>query len=434
MLHACLSNPRSAPKARNSRIHIFLQINGVIGTIGITVPASTEKTLKRAVAKQLEAWGLPHVSFCIHHGSKVLSGDSSTLVDLGIVSGSTIQVNFYDRRGGGGNSKFILSDDLREMIKQTPSGRLGKYSITRDGLTKIFPLLLRKARDDRGFEKKDLTSHDCAALFKGKSWKDGRWTDEKDPKLQFHPMEEFPELFSATWPDRMISYTWAEFTLINALSRFLAECEALVPPSTNGETTYWLDILANDQNSPDILLYLAIADGFYSGAELHFGFLFGGMLTRAWCNHEVVTRFRAGLKAEGLWVEGQEDNTHAVIRGGELLREGSPAFTIFVAVDSLTDLERDLINDGIGVRGSVDRFGTMQAFAAEDRREIQERARRTFGSPEAYNFMMTVVRNAVILSNADRRSVRPAAPAHHAGRCGPPAAARRREMSRREKS
>jgi hypothetical protein len=417
---------RSQSSASGARIQVFLQIDGVIGTKEISVPARTQKQMKWAVAKQLKAWGFLHVSFCIQYGGKVLSGDSSLLADLGIVSGSTLHVKFYNRRGGVGGSKFILSDDLREKIKRTPSGRMRKYSITRRGLTEIFPKLLYKAKAERGFEKDDLTSHDCAALFQGKVWSNSphyegeslddpkkEWKEssgwavtEAQESLRFHPMEKFPTIFSANWPDRMISYTWANFFLIRHLPRFLAACEELVPPSAEWEATYWLDILANDQNSPDIKLYLDIADGLYSGAAYHFGFLCGGMLTRAWCNHEVVTRFLAGLKALGLWVEGQRDRTDTIIRGGELIGKGSPAFTLFVVVKGLTHWNKDLLADGSGNWG-VDRFGTMQAFDAGDRREIQGRALRVFSNPAAFNFAMAVVRDGVILRHSTLHPVRP---------------------------
>ncbi len=91
---------------------------------------------------------------------------------------------------------------------------------------------------------------------------------------------------------------------------------------------------------------------------------------------------------------------------------GRAAFTVFVAVQGLTDLDTDLVNDGSGERG-VDRFGTMlRAFDAGDRREIRDRALRTFGSDAAFNFAMVVVRSAVILRYAAQHPVRPAAPAH----------------------
>ncbi len=182
----------------------------------------------------------------------------------------------------------------------------------------MFRKLLPIAKE-RGYTKDNFTSHDCAALFQGKSWKARKWAAEKDWRLQFHPMHRFPELFSAKMPDRMISYTWAGFTLLADLPRFLDAAERLHPLAAGGEAcTHWLDITFNDsdQNSPDIQLYLSIADELYLGAELHFAFLCGGMVRLALCNHEIVTRTQAGLTAHRLG----RDWTDAVIRGASCLR------------------------------------------------------------------------------------------------------------------
>ncbi len=347
--------------------------------------------------------GVSPVFITIRFQCQYLSFDPATLAAAGLTTGSTVQCDLHTLHGGVG-SKFIHSDDLREKLKMTHSGNHGKYSITRKGLSEIFQRLLRIAKEERGFEEKDMTSHDCAALFQGKSWKSGQWKGEKDEKLQFHPMDRFPELYSDKMPDRITTYTWTMFKLIGHLPQFLDACEEMVPTSPNGETTYWMDILFTCQNSHDIKLYLSIADGLYSGAEFHFAFLFGGMLSRAWCNAEIVARFVAALKSLGLWTESQ-DRTDAIIRGGELLREGRPAFTIFVTVEGLTHLENDAIKDGHD-KYSVDRFGTMQALDANEKREIQGQTLQIFLRAEAFNFMMVMVRSAVLLRHADMHPVR----------------------------
>ena len=361
---------------------------------------STYREMKNVISKQLKARGLPRASFRIRYEGKALSDDSASLADIGLISGSTVQVDFCCLRGGVGASKFVMSDALRADLQLTQSGRHGKHSITRQGLAELFRRLLPIARQ-RGYTKDDLTSHDCAALFQGKACKDGAWTAGKDPRLQFHPMDKFPELYSDKIPDRMISYTWAGFMLIADLPLFLDEAERLAPPSADGGApSYWLDIVFTCQNSPDIKLYLRIADGLYSGAELHFAFLCGGMVGRAWCNAEIVTRFLAGLRAHGLAGPGQ-DRTDAVIRGGELLAAGDGAFTIFVTVTGRTDLKKDILADG-----KVDRFGSMAAFDANDLQEIKDSTLAVFASAAAFNFAMVVVRNAVLSRYADRHPVR----------------------------
>jgi hypothetical protein len=303
-------------------------------------------------------------------------------------------------RGGGRHIKFQfkMSDALCEMIKKTPSGKHRKYSITRKGMSKIFSKLLVIAREERGFVGKDLTSHDCAALFQGKSWICGRWAENKDERMQFHPMDKFPQHFSDKMPDRVLSYPWAEFGLIEILPLFLDACEQEV--LAEDDTTLWLDILFTDQNSHDIKLYLKIADQLYSEAELHFAFIFGGLLSRAWCISEIITRFRSFLIRLGLWKEGQ-DNTQAVIHGGELLRDSCVASTIFVFVKGFTDLNRDVTR-----YGNFDRFECMAAFDPNDLREIKESILALFGTAAAFNFMLVVVRNAIISRYAARYPVR----------------------------
>ncbi len=69
-----------------------------------------------------------------------------------------------------------------------------------------------------------------------KKWEMG---GQKEKRLQFHPMDLFPELFSDKMPDRMISYTWARFRLIGDIFRFIDESEIVAPPSASEEPTYW---------------------------------------------------------------------------------------------------------------------------------------------------------------------------------------------------
>jgi hypothetical protein len=213
-------------------------------------------------------------------------------------------------------------------------------------------------------------------------------------------MDRFPELFSGRMPDRMISYTWAGFTLLTDLPLFLDAAERLHPPAA-ADKTYWLDIAFTCQNSPDIKLYLDIADGLYAGAWLHFAFLCRGMVRRAWCNAEIVIRTKAGLAAHGL-AGGEQDWTDAVIRGGELLADGDDAFTTFVAVHGHTDMENDILDVC-----KADRFERMEAFDPDDLAEIRAKIMGVFGTAEAFNFAMLMVRNAVLTRYDQQHAVRP---------------------------
>ena len=298
-----------------------------------------------------------------------------------------------------------FSNELRAKLRDIPSGKFEKFSITRIGLSQIFPKLLGIARKERGFTGEDLTSHDCAALFQGRVWTDAGWSVEIDEKKQFHPVEKFSEHFSDKLPGRMGSYTWAKFRLIKDMPLFLDAYEKVAVPCANGETTYWFDVLISDQNSSDITRSLGIADGLYSEAERHTAWLCGGMLTRAWCISEIVTRLLAVLNALGLWIKGQ-DNTDAIIVGGEHIRAGHPAFTTFVTVQGLTDFDRDLFAKDERGNKSVDYFAGMQAFDKGDLAAIKKRILAMLGSAEALNFAMIVVRNAILLRHADQHRVR----------------------------
>ena len=382
---AYLFSPRPAPQAK---ISILLQFS--TWTIQISIAAnSTYKKLKRAVGKQLKAREVPHLSFRIRFGGKVLHDNFATLADLWLISGTTVQVDLYNLRGGGGPE---FAPELREMLNKTPSGKYGIFSITREGMSKIFPGLLDIAKEERGFNGDDVTSHDCAALFQGKSWRNGAWTVEAEPSLQFHPMDRFRHFYCEKMPDRTNSCAWGNFGLIRDLPSFLDECERVVPPSPDGGAALWLDILFTDYNSPDIKVYQKIADGLCSGAELHFAFLCGGMVSSARCNAAIATRFLAGLKARGLWGEGQ-DRTDAVVRGGELLREGDRAFTTCVTVQGRTEFETDVMDQSY-----ADRFGSMRASDdADDLTGIRGSILEAFGTAAAFNFAMAVIRNAVLL-------------------------------------
>ena len=306
-----------------------------------------------------------------------------------------------------------LPPDLRKELLKTPAGKRNKFSLTPDGIEKIFPALLQVARaPERMYDRDDLTSHDCAALFQGKKWMDGRWTEEVYEHLKFHPVDMFPQYYSEKMPDRMQSYPWAIFWLIKDLRNAINEYEKIVPNDNRSET-YWLDILVNDQNSTDMKLFLDLADVFYANAPRHFALLCGGFMDRAWCISEMITRYIAALKILGLWKEGQ-DKTDGIIQGGEHLQNGHPAFTTFITVPGLTDLYRDII-----CGGECDRFRSMQAFKEEDLQAIQDRAEEKFGRPETFKFMCAVIRSLVLSHYADTHKVHRASACSAAGRAPP---------------
>ena len=230
-------------------------------------------------------------------------------------------------------------------------------SVTRKGLSEIFAKLLRIAIEKRGYTGKDITSHDCTAMFQGKVWKNTpHWEGNSlnDPEktwkeypgwavtkrleaLQFHPMEKFRNHYSDQAPTHTISYRWANLRLNTDANLYLDEFEKTDPPDAGTEATYWLDVLFIDQNRPGIDLSLATCGRLYAGADRHMAFVSSGMLSRSWCLFELLTRFLSALHALGLTAaDGQHDaDADAVLRGGELLRAGHPAFTAFVDCGAL---------------------------------------------------------------------------------------------------
>ena len=109
---------------------------------------SNGKKMKRAVAKLLRVRGVQHFSFSIQFEGKALSDDSTSLAELGLLNGSTVQVDLNILRGGGGSG---FSPELFEMLNKTPSGKYGKFSITREGMSNIVPALLEIAQKESAF-------------------------------------------------------------------------------------------------------------------------------------------------------------------------------------------------------------------------------------------------------------------------------------------
>jgi hypothetical protein len=146
--------PRSAASAKSaSPATIEICLRYATGPIQIFVAAnSTYRKLKRVVAKLLKARGFPRASFSLHFDGRVLSNYPERLADMGLISGSTVHVNLCCLRGGGGASRFVKTSTLREDLKKTQSGKHGKYSITREGLAKLFRALLPIARA-RGYKR-----------------------------------------------------------------------------------------------------------------------------------------------------------------------------------------------------------------------------------------------------------------------------------------
>ena len=287
-------------------------------------------------------------------------------------------------------------DGLREKLKGTQSGLWGLYSITRANIAALVAAILIIA-GERGFVGNDLTSEDCRAVFQGKTWTTTGWSKEGMETLKFHPIEKFPHLYSSEMPERIASYTWFKFTLRGNLGQFLDQLEALHPPNVDGTTSYWLDILFSDQNSKQMALNLEIADHYYHLTKFHFACVCRGMLSRIWVIHELIVRLKSVIILFRL-MEGGKSLTDAIIEVGKRIMNGDPSCTIFVTVQSLTNLDEDIGWD------KTNRLGDAKASVASDKDAITDKTKQSIGI-EAANFAIKLLADAAITNYANRRPV-----------------------------
>ena len=283
--------------------------------------------------------------------------------------------------------------DLSEKMKNTVSGRCRRFSISLEGIIQLVDGLLRISREERGFIGDDLTPHDCAALFQGKTFHSGEWSNERDLSLQFHPMDRFPDLYSEEWPACTVSYPWGGFKLKKYVKLF---AEALYAGSRCPRGTFFFDIFFNCQNTTDTKLYLSVVDDLIFLTDCHFLCLKDTMLSRGWILHELCSRLRSIIIRFRLM--GSESSntamTGAIIRLGEMIRQGRTAL-VFGIVKGITDLNKDLF------KGSSDLLGSCVVFDPNDLTEIKAHAVGYFGGLEAVNFALKVVSDSALATHAD---------------------------------
>ena len=305
------------------------------------------------------------------------------------------------------NMKIPTREELLEKLKDTPSGKYGKFSIKRENINSLVTELLAIA-NERGFVKSDLTSSDCQALFQGKTWDTAgyKWSEERQDQLKFHPIERFPHLYSAEWPEGIPSYTWYQFTLRDNLIKFLDQLEKYLPREVNGIQGYWLDILFTDQNSSreQMELNLDIADDFYFLTKIHFACVCRKMLGRIWVIHELIIRLKSIIVKNDLMSEGRE-LTDAILEVGTMIKAGDATCTIFVTVDGLTDIHNDIHY------GGYDRLAEAEATYPDDKMLICLRTEQSVGIGAA-NFAIKVLGDAAITRHADRIKVNSPDDAH----------------------
>ena len=132
-------------------------------------------------------------------------------------------------------------------------------------------------------------------------------------------------------------------------------------------TTIWIDILFNDQNSIDIKTELRLAEEVYRTADLHLVLGTSRIFGRAWCLHELVNRVEANKLSVFLTATTSEGRTIEQVQTGfsELL--------------------------GWFAVGDADKFNAMEAFNPDDKVEIQRRIEDTIGSRRFNNVISRLI-------------------------------------------
>jgi hypothetical protein len=173
-------------------------------------------------------------------------------------------------------------------------------------------------------------------------------------------------------------------------------------------TTFWVDILFNDQNSKDIVLDLNAAQKIYEEAWLHAVLLMLDPLSRGWCLFEVGVRVWAVAKEFGLdhaatlrLLRGEHTTGEEYTSRSDWAKHPAKAVAarlpLFVAVDGVTDLQAEVFR-----YANCDAFDGMITSQVADKPQIQARLRHLLEEPNQSNSESSDRFNAVIAALASR--------------------------------
>ena len=263
-------------------------------------------------------------------------------------------------------------------------------SLTRNGLVNLLKDLCEIA-NDKGHHAEKLTSHDLRAIFTDSLFegRDGVLYGKKIG-LKFHPKQKYKRYYSTEPPIVIATYSWEGLCFLRDLPRFLNEIDIILE-SSDPKRTYWFDIFQNDQsNKIRTAQDLQISSALYKTVRYHVVLMCKGTLSRGWCNYEVSTRIFRIMEHEGIV---QEDIPGRILHGDDRL-------PIAVIVPGLTGLRSDVYT------GSRNPFDSMKTYYEEDKVEIQNSIIKSFGTKEAFNYLMILYRNAVLAKHALRHPVR----------------------------
>ena len=199
---------------------------------------------------------------------------------------------------------------------------------------------------------------------------------------------------------------WARLALMS-FAWVWCPVRPLLPEDIDARTIF-IDIMANDQNSPDIATELAKAEREYQGAPYHIIVATAGVLRRAWCLFEVAVRRGAGGRSQVLAAGGEErarigqEEMAAVRPVGMVGIIFMRAWTVFLGSVQVGGALLRLVC-GIDVRKNArlgamsqyasvdaagkqsDMFRNMQATVEGDKAAIRGRALQVFGSADAFD-------------------------------------------------
>ena len=240
-------------------------------------------------------------------------------------------------------------------------------SITRQNLVKLLDLMKTRALQTGIFKGKRISAHDLRALFTG-----------KDGNVKFHPIDEYPSLYSDQAPNVVITYRW-DMCLYSEMPLFFDELEKWCPCTK--DTTFWLDILFVDQNSRDLDGELDKISEIIRFSEFHAVFMKYRALFSGWCSFEVAVRTKRIMDAARLTPDD-------IAR--EVISLDDHAFSKLIMVPSVPDMYEDLFDR------SRDLFDTMATSEKLDRVKLQDRITALFGSKERFNQTMQAYKRAAV--------------------------------------
>ncbi len=182
-------------------------------------------------------------------------------------------------------------------------------SITREGMKAVLGKVQTLLQDVGYAIDADISSGTLQDLFKGESEltipgsvgkhaRKDRTSGAKKRHEAFHPLYKYREHYSPLPPKIVVTYTWR--MTLKQLKQFMDRAESDLGLTGDPATTWWIDILFNDQREseiagaagPALKRALERAKGVYRRADYHVVLMMHQVFSRGWCNAELVYRMQ----------------------------------------------------------------------------------------------------------------------------------------------